>query len=142
MSPKKALNPKKLAAIVAKRHGLTPDEAIELRGRNLAELASHARHLVGRREAVEAAKRRNPHMPDYAIANIEGAYDGGGVRIDDDAGKEEVLEALRDRLRGRDPLTNRLLERVGRNTLTGNSDRSARIRARLTAAGYSQEDDQ
>lgn len=135
----------KLQKLVARTLELTADEASELRGRNLAELTSHGRHLLGRRDAVDAAKRRNPGMPDYAIANIEGGYDGGGVRMDDQAGKELAIEALRDNVAGRDNSTRGFLANLGRNTLSRRArteeaeDRKQRIEGRLRDAGYGNE---
>ena len=134
----------KLIRIVANRYDLTPDEIDELRGDTLAELASHAQHLVDRRDAVTAAQRRNPDTPAYAI---EGAYDGGGVTIDTTAGKTLAAEALANLSRGGDPETRGFLANVGRNTLTptgptteSTEDRRARITDRLAAAGIHQED--
>lgn len=128
----------KLAAVVAKRHGLTAEEASELRGRTLSELASHARHLIGRRAAVAAAKERHPGTPDYVI---EGQYDGGGFAIDDNAGKELAAQALSDRVKGADPQTRSLLGRIGQRALArkDDSERRARITERLRAAGFDAE---
>lgn len=124
----------RLAAIVARREGLTADEAIELRGTTLSELTSHAKHLVNRRHVVDAAKRRSPDLPAYAVANIEGAYDGGGVPIDQTSGKRFAATALRDAVHN-DSRTRGVLGRIGANTLAdqSNAERKARIAERLAA---------
>ena len=135
----------KLTRIVANRYDLTPDEIDELHGDTLAELASHAEHLVGRRNAVTAAKRRNPNTPDYAI---EGAYDGGGVTVDTTAGKTMAADMLSAIAGGGDPDTRGFLAKVGNSALTPGpgpstesaDERRARITDRLAAAGINQED--
>lgn len=122
-------NVPKMSRIVAKRHGLNTSEALQLQGRTLAELTSHARHLLGRRQAVEAAIARNPGVPDY---EIEGAYDGGGVLVSDTAGRELAADALRDAVRGRDRKTTGFLGAVVERTLASNEDRHAAAKARIT----------
>lgn len=128
----------KLRSIVAKRHGLTTEETSELAGRTLAQLTSHARHLLGRRDAVDAAAKRHPGTPDYVI---EGAYDGGGVHVDDHAGRTLAHEALVDAVHGKDRKTTNFLAGIGRHT-AANPDvaKHARITERLRAAGFTSEE--
>lgn len=130
--------PNRLRGIVARRHDLTPEETEELQGRTLAQLASHARHLVDRRAAVDAAISRNPGVPAYVI---EGAYDGGGVTLDDHAGREMAVEALRDNVAGRDRRTTDVLAGIGRRTLADDkAEKHARVTQRLRDAGFGTED--